>query len=86
MSPELDALTRVVSPVLLGACVWFLKRAVGSIDKVATTVEAHTVTLAQHAVQISTLQGDVSALRLQVNDLGGFLRDAGFRKRDDAKE
>lgn len=65
-----------------GLVIWLLRRMVGQVERAVETVDAHNTQLALHAAELSTLRAEVTHLRGRYDDLVGFLRDQGFRKRE----
>ncbi len=72
-----------------GLVLWFLRRLVGQFDaalervgKATSTLEAHTLEIAQLRAEHQRTREEVAHQRIVVEDLQGFLRELGFRKRE----
>ena len=83
MSPELQGLLSVASPILLGIVTWFLRGIASDIKETSKQVAAITTELKLHDARIVSLERELTTLRIVVDDLRGFLASAGFRRRDD---
>lgn len=90
LSPQLAT---ALQALVVGAGVWLLKRAIGQVDKKLDTLAVqaeqssrkdgeHDACLAELRVRATNAERQIDRLVVHVDDLGGFLRDQGFRKRD----
>lgn len=81
---QLDATSIFLGLITLAQAVFgfFAKRWLDRLTEMSRSIEGLASKQVEHGVRLGTCESEVMLLRGRYEDLVGFLRDQGFRKRE----